>query len=89
MAHTSSSIKAITLTASDLQRMLADAPDTSPEHLATMKREVQMRREQEQAAARARKEKMLRLQEEAKKAVGDWIVPPGAPRGGGVWWWRW
>jgi len=69
-----SSIRAITLTTAELQRMMADAPDTSPEHLATMKREVQMRREQEQAAARARKEKMLRLQEEAKKAVGAWFA---------------
>ena len=59
----------VTLTTNDLQRMLASPPDTSAEHLAAVKHDSEERRMQERAASKARKEKMLKLEEEARKQV--------------------
>jgi hypothetical protein len=49
--------------------MLASAPDTSAEHLAAVRHDAEERRMQERAASKARKEKMLKLEEEARKQV--------------------
>jgi hypothetical protein len=59
----------VTLTEGDLQRMLADAPIMTAEQVSSMRHAAEERKEAERAAAKARKEKMLRLQEEARKQV--------------------
>ncbi|WIA11863.1 hypothetical protein OEZ85_011949 [Tetradesmus obliquus] len=57
----------VTLTEADLQRMLADAPIMTAEQVSSMRHAAEERKEAERAAAKARKEKMLRLEEEARK----------------------
>jgi hypothetical protein len=59
----------VTLTESDLQRMLADAPIMTAEQVSSMRHAAEERKEAERAAAKARKEKMMRLEEEARKQV--------------------
>lgn len=59
----------VTLTEADLQRMLADAPIMTAEQVSSMRHAAEERKEAERAAAKARKEKMLRLEEEARKQV--------------------
>lgn len=59
----------ITVKASDVTRMAGDAPIMSPEQIAALRHEAEQRREEERAASKARKEKMLKLEEEARKQV--------------------
>lgn len=59
----------VTLQHSDLQRMLSDAPIMTAEQRSSVKHAAEERKEQERAAAKARKEKMLQLEEVAKKQV--------------------
>lgn len=59
----------VTLNEGDLHRMLSDAPIMTAEQISSMKHAAEERKEQERAAARARKEKMLRLEEEARQQV--------------------
>ncbi|KAG2428584.1 hypothetical protein HYH02_014286 [Chlamydomonas schloesseri] len=57
----------VTLTKGDLTRMLKASPIMTAEDVAAAKREAEAKREQLQAVSKARKEKMLKLEEEAKK----------------------
>jgi hypothetical protein len=57
----------VTLTKGDLHRMLKPSPIMTAEDVAAAKREAEAKREQLQAVSKARKEKMLKLEEEAKK----------------------
>lgn len=57
----------ITLKRSDLERMLKPSVIMTAEEVAAAKREVEAKREQERAVSKARKEKMIKLEEEAKK----------------------
>jgi hypothetical protein len=66
----------VTLTEGDLQRMLADAPIMTAEQASSMRHAAEERKEAERAAAKARKEKMLRLEEEARKQVRSSTVLP-------------
>ncbi|PNH08697.1 Coiled-coil domain-containing protein 19, mitochondrial [Tetrabaena socialis] len=68
-AHTISSKDrdVVTLTKGDLTRMLKASPIMSAEEAAAAKREAEAKREQLQAVSKARKEKMMKLEEEAKK----------------------
>ncbi|GLC57608.1 Cilia- and flagella-associated protein 45 [Pleodorina starrii] len=57
----------VTLSRGDLTRMLKASPIMTAEDVAAAKREAEAKREQLQAVSKARKEKMLKLEEEAKK----------------------
>ena len=59
----------LALTQDDVARMKAPAPIMTDEEVAEARRETQARREAEMAAARARKERMLALEEEARARV--------------------
>lgn len=71
----------VQLPESTVQRMRGDAPVTTLEQVAAMRVEVEARKEHERAAARVRKEKMLRLEAEARTQVcelaswlADWLA---------------
>lgn len=49
--------------------MLAEAPTMTAEQVISLRHAAEERKEQERAAAKARKEKMMRLEEEARKQV--------------------
>ncbi len=57
----------VTLTKGDLTRMLKASPVMTAEDIAAAKREAEAKREQLQAVSKARKEKMMKLEEEARK----------------------
>lgn len=59
----------VTLTESDVQRMKSGAHVMTAEERNTLRHAIEERKEHERAAAKARKEKMLRLQAEAKQQV--------------------
>lgn len=56
----------VTLHPQDIQRMRSEAPIMTAEELVTVRHEAQQRREEGLAASKARKERMLALEEEAK-----------------------
>ncbi|KAI8464416.1 MAG: tumor suppressor, Mitostatin-domain-containing protein [Monoraphidium minutum] len=56
----------VSLRQEDVARMRAEAPIMSAEELAALRREVAARREEGMAAAKARKERMMALEEEAR-----------------------
>lgn len=58
-----------TLTEADVQRMKADAHVMTAQERSNLRHEIEERKELERAAAKARKEKMLRLEAEAKQQV--------------------
>lgn len=57
----------VTLRRTDLERMLKPSSIMTAEQIAVAKREADAKREQERAVSKARKEKMIKLEEEAKK----------------------
>jgi hypothetical protein len=57
----------VTLKKTDLDRMLAPPLVMSADDIAAAKKEALAKREQAQAVSKARKERMLKLEEEAKK----------------------
>jgi hypothetical protein len=59
----------VTLTEADVQRMKADAHVMTAQEHSNLRHEIEERKELERAAAKARKEKMLRLEAEAKQQV--------------------
>lgn len=59
----------VILNEDDLHRMLSNAPIMTAEQISSMKHAAEERKEVERASAKARKEKMLRLEEEARKQV--------------------
>lgn len=63
----------VTLTESDVQRMKSEAAVLTAEERNSLRHAIEERKERERAAAKARKEKMLRLQAEAKQQV--WPSP--------------
>lgn len=66
-AGTMAAAEVTTLRKADLDRMLKASPIMTAEDKALAKKEAEARREQAQAVSKARKEKMLKLEEEAKK----------------------
>uniref|UniRef100_A0A7S0VDS1 Cilia- and flagella-associated protein 45 n=1 Tax=Polytomella parva TaxID=51329 RepID=A0A7S0VDS1_9CHLO len=60
---------AISLTRRDFERMLKPTPIMTSEDIAFAKREAQANRDKLQAVSKARKEKMMKLEEEAKKQI--------------------
>jgi hypothetical protein len=59
----------VTLTEADVQRMKSEAHVMTAEERNSLRHAIEERKEHERAAAKARKEKMLRLQAEAKQQV--------------------
>lgn len=59
----------VTLTESDVQRMKSEPVVLTAEERNSLRHAIEERKEHERAAAKARKEKMLRLQAEAKQQV--------------------
>jgi hypothetical protein len=62
-------LEVVALTETDVQRMKSDAHIMTAEERSTLRHEIEERKEHERAAAKARKEKMMRLAAEAKKQV--------------------
>lgn len=68
----------VTLTEADVHRMKSDAHIMTAEERSSLRHEIEERKEHERAAAKARKEKMLRLEAEAKQQVCvRWVCVPG------------
>jgi len=61
----------VTVTRSDLERMLKAPMVMTADDIAATRRDLQAKREEAQAVSKARKEKMLRLAEEAKKKAPE------------------
>lgn len=59
----------VTLTEADVQRMKTDARILTAEERTNLRHALEERKEHERAAAKARKEKMLRLEADAKQQV--------------------
>jgi len=59
----------VTLTEADVQRMKTDSHILTAEERTSLRHALEERKEHERAAAKARKEKMLRLAAEAKQLV--------------------
>eukprot|EP00798_Chlamydomonas_sp_ICE-L_P024210 gene24210-9809_t len=57
----------VTITQRDLERMLRPSPILTADQVATQKAAASAKKEAAQAVSKARKEKMMRLEEEAKK----------------------
>lgn len=82
----------VTLSEADVQRMKADAHVLTAEERTSLRHALEEQKEHERAAAKARKEKMLRLEAEAKQQVCSratcevckilerctWLCPVGA-----------
>lgn len=67
LATLSKSADFATLKKTDLDRMMKPSPILTAEDVATLKKEVEHRREQAQAISKARKDRMILMEEEAKK----------------------
>jgi hypothetical protein len=63
----------VTLTEADVQRMKSEARVMTAEERNTLRHAIEERKEHERAAAKARKEKMLSLQAEAKQQVRKFV----------------
>jgi hypothetical protein len=59
----------VTLTEADVKRMMAESHVMTAQERSDLRHEIEERKELERAAAKARKEKMLRLEAEAKQQV--------------------
>lgn len=67
-------LEVVALTEADVQRMKSDAHVMTAEERSTLRHALEERKEHERAAAKARKEKMMRLEAEAKKQVGTLYI---------------
>lgn len=63
-------LSAVAITSTDLERMLAAAPVMGAEERIAARKQAEAEREAGRTAAKARKERMLRLEEEAQRLVG-------------------
>ena len=64
----------VALTEADVQRMKADAQILTAEQRSSLRHAAEERKEHERAAAKARKEKMLRLAADAQQQVGQVVT---------------
>lgn len=75
-AATLKAAQVVTVRASDLQRMLGDA--VTAEQVSSLRRAEEERKEQERAASKARKLKMLQLAQEAQQQVREHLASTAA-----------